>query len=72
MRDLIETIDPWLGFAELVQDPGDQKEEFEVDAFDLSRGFYSRRSIRTGLPPARETTIRRMTGRTIGKATKGV
>jgi hypothetical protein len=72
MRDLIETIDPWLGYSELVQDPGDPKEEFEVDVFDLSRGFYSRRSIRTGLPPARKTAIPNMTGRTVGKATTGI
>jgi hypothetical protein len=72
MRNLIETIDPWLGYAELVQDPGDQKEEFEVDVFDLSRGFYSRRSIRTGLPPARKTAIRKLTGRTVGKPATGI
>ncbi|WP_368516903.1 hypothetical protein [Rhizobium sp.] len=72
MRDLIETIDPWLGFSELVQDRDHQREEVEVDAYGPSRGFNARVSSRTGLPPARRKPIRKKTGKTISKPATGI
>lgn len=72
MRDLIETIDPWLGFSELVQDRDYQKEELELAAYALARGLDGRRSFRTGLPPERETAVRKKAGKTIGKPETGI